>query len=157
VLSLSTLLLACAPDVDVLPTAELVCEHAIETVDAVPDGFAVVLDAVALDGTEGALATADSGEGDPASARFAKTGLLVAAGVASSIEVPADQRDAHSIGWGNSGSRTWALTVPACEGDGPWLAFPGGHHVREPGCYTLVVRSLGARAEVPVGVGSACR
>jgi hypothetical protein len=146
------LLVACR-SVDPGP-ATLDCATAIDAIDELPADYAPVLDALALDTR--LLGVTDTGDRDPRAALHAKTGLVVRTGVASTIVVPADQRDGATIGWGNV-DRTWELSVPACDGDAAWQAFAGGVLVDRARCVPLEVAVGDERADVGIAVGADCR
>jgi hypothetical protein len=90
---------------------------------------------------------------------FAKTGLLVRAGVSSTIAVQTSPHRVVKIGWRN-GTITPArrVQVPACPPDGAsqWLAFPGGYWVDRPTCVRVTVRSGGRTDSARVAVGARC-
>lgn len=144
----------------VADTTTLTCANSIDG-DAAPGDYTVVLGAVALPASPGhpALQAAGSGESGPVPRLFAKTGLVVRAGVASEIDVP-DSVDPHvGIGWTNGPvppSRRFVVPVcPDARGTG-WLAYPGGYWVDTPLCLPLDVRVGDQVQRVEVGVGKAC-
>lgn len=126
-----------------------------------PAGMQVVLGAVALPASPGsrALQAAASGGGAGMPGLFAKTGLLVRAGVEAEISVDAPAGERAGIGWGGAPSRPGRrFVVPACpdaRGTG-WLAFAGGYWVDRPLCLPLVVRAGGREQRVLIGVGRPC-
>ena len=138
-----------------LDPVTLDCARSIDAVDEIPPDYVNMLDVAAIVGP-GTELQANDGAGDGPRARwFAKSGLLVAAGKASTIEVPPSMQQQLSIGWG--GDRTWSLSVPACSGEATWLAFAGGFYVDEPACVEVVVRTeADAEARSEVGVGASC-
>jgi hypothetical protein len=143
----------------VAATATLPCGDAIDG-SAPPDGFQVVLGAVALptSSTAPALQAADSGAPD-VPLLFAKTGLLVRAGVASELTVPDSPGTRIGIAWGNPGPEPSArFIVPPCADAyrSGWLVYPGGFWVDRPLCLPLTVHAGGREQEVRVGVGAAC-
>ena len=90
---------------------------------------------------------------------FAKTGLLVRAGVASTVTVQAPPHRVARIGWRNGSiTPTHRVEVPPCPQDGTskWLVFPGGYWVDRPTCVTLTVRARGRAESMRVGVGAPC-
>jgi hypothetical protein len=114
-------------------TIELDCQATIDLIDAPPDDYRTILDAVALPGPETlheiGFTDAESGLG------FAKVGLLVRAGTASEIAVTEFD---HRIGWGSTGIAQ-RLVVPTCVGAAEWLVYAGGFWVPEPACMTITV------------------
>lgn len=137
--------------------ATIICEHAIDGLPPTPD-VTVVLDAVALPASPGypALQAAGSG-GTPR--LFAKTGLLIRAGVPSRVEVPASVDPSVGIGWsGWPAEPGRAVVVPGCpdlRGTG-WLSFAGGYWADEPLCLPLDVRTGDRLQRVEIGIGTAC-
>lgn len=90
---------------------------------------------------------------------FAKTGLLVRAGVPSTITVQASPHRVARIGWRNGWvTPTRRVEVPPCPRDGKsrWLAFPGGYWVHRPTCVTVTVRAQGRAKTERVAVGAPC-
>jgi hypothetical protein len=142
---------------DPLEPVVLPCEQSIGNPTAPPDGFEVVLDAVALPtatAAESALQTSKSGEPDPGGRLFAKTGLVVRAGTSFEVVVPEDARPGLSIGWGSPAVRTIDLAGD-CPGDG-WLAYAGGYWVDSVGCRSVVVKAGGREQTVQIGIGAPC-
>jgi hypothetical protein len=131
-------------DQPVADTTSIICE--------------LVLDAVALPTRPGysALQGADSGS---TPRLFAKTGLLVRAGVESRVELPASVASNVGIGWSGwpaQPSRT--VVVPACpdlEGTG-WLTFAGGYWADQPLCLPVDVRAGDRQQRVEIGIGTPC-
>jgi hypothetical protein len=144
-------------DQPVADTTSIICEHAIDGFPPTPE-FTVVLDAVALPTSPGysALQGADSGS---TPRLFAKTGLLVRAGVESRVELPASVASNVGIGWSGwpaQPSRT--VVVPACpdlEGTG-WLTFAGGYWADQPLCLPVDVRAGDRQQRVEIGIGTPC-
>jgi hypothetical protein len=122
--------------------------------------YRVVLGAVALQvwPDTGVLQTSsDQTGGVPR--LFAKTGLLVRAGVSSTITVKAPSHRVARIGWRNGYiTPTRRLQIPACPADGTsrWLAFPGGYWVDRPTCVEVTVHARGDTQPEHVAVGSRC-
>jgi hypothetical protein len=121
----------------------------------------VVGDAIALvtsGSSETALQASSSGSADPATRLFAKTGLLVRAGVQSELVVPPAWRGRVSIAWGNTAlaEPTDRLVIGPCAGSATWLAYPGGYYLPEPACVELVVRTSAGGRTVQVGIGTPC-
>jgi hypothetical protein len=141
--------------------ASLTCQGAIIDGGPAPAGWQTVLGVVALPASpaSGALQASDSG--DPtAPALFAKTGLLVRAGHAFALEVPADRGNRVGIGWGNALAfrPSTRFAVPSCPdtfGTG-WLVYPGGYWADRPLCLPLTVRVAGRTQQVQIGIGTAC-
>jgi hypothetical protein len=137
--------------------ATIICEHAIDGLPPTPD-VTVVLDAVDLPASPAysPLQAADSG-GTPR--LFAKTGLLIRAGVPSRVEVPASGDPSVGIGWsGWPAEPGRAVVVPGCpdlRGTG-WLSFAGGYWADEPLCLPLDVRTGDRLQRVEIGIGTAC-
>jgi hypothetical protein len=124
-----------------------------------PDPYVPVLDAVALD-TTSTLQAADL-EGSGPHRLFAKTPLLVHAGHAATLTLPADWVRRASITWGNN-APTWVTgLVVACpalpSGQDLWHAFPGGFSVDHPACVPLEVRTGTRSTTIHVSVGRPCR
>ena len=151
---------AASPSSDVADSQTLTCGNSIDG-SAPPADLEVVLGAVALPTSPGsrALQAADIGGEAGVPALFAKTGIVVRAGVAAELEVDVPAGERAGIGWGGEPSHpSQRFAVPACpdaRGTG-WLAFPGGYWVDRPGCLPLVVRAGGQEQRVRVGVGRAC-
>ena len=133
------------------PPVTLACRDSIATPSQPDAGLTAVLGVVALPTTGTALQTAPSGE--PTGRLFAKAGLVVRAGSALDLVVPAGV--GLLIGWGNPAPRTSHLVVASCPGAG-WLAFAGGYWVDHPACASLLVRVGGHQQRVSIGVGAAC-
>ncbi len=137
-----------------------------ETIGAEPPGqeMSLVLGVVALPTSphlRRALQTALTGSRDAAGRLFAKSGLVVRAGVRFELIVPTRLRDQLSIGWGNAGEGHVGSTisVPGClSGHGEkWLDFAGGYWVHSTICAPLIVTARGLRRRVWIGIGKACR
>ena len=145
---------------DVPPSQTLRCDASIDGVPP-PADYQVVLGAVALPTSprHRALQAADSGGGSDVPALFAKTGLVIRAGVPAQLEVGAADGNRVGIGWGGGPSApTRRVDIAACpdaRGTG-WLAYPGGYWADRPLCLSLVVRSLGTEQQVRIGIGRAC-
>jgi hypothetical protein len=142
---LGTTTLACAASIDGSPP---------------PAGFEVVLGVVALPTSSAGRALQASDTGDASvPALFAKTGLLVRAGHAFDLAVPARPGNGLAIGWGNRAFRpSERFAVPECAdryGTG-WLAYPGGYWTDRPVCLPLTVRAGGREQVVDIGVGAPC-
>lgn len=90
---------------------------------------------------------------------FAKTGLLVRAGVPSTITVQASPHRVVQMGWRNgSVTPTRRVDVPPRPRDSKttWLAFPGGYWVDRPTCLTVTIRAQGRAESERVAVGTPC-
>jgi hypothetical protein len=141
----------------VAESTTLICANSIDG-SAPPDDYTVVHDAVALPGSPryAALQAAPT-QGLPE--LFAKTGLVVRAGVAAEIDVLDSMGPRVGIGWGNGPAvPSRHFVVPACpdlEGTG-WLAYPGGYWADAPLCLPLDVRVGDAVQRVEIGIGTAC-
>lgn len=136
------------------------CSAHIPANGPVPASYRVVLGAVALQvwPAAGVLqASADHTVGAPRF--FAKTGLLVRAGVSSTITVQGKPHRVARIGWRNASvTPARRVEVPPCPPDGSsgWLAFPGGYWVDRPTCVTVTIRAQGGVRTERVAVGSPC-
>jgi len=136
------------------------CDASIDGVPP-PADYQVVLGAVALPSSprSRALQAAASGGGSDVPALFAKTGLVIRAGVPAELEVGGTEGNRVGIGWGGGPSwPTRRVEIPACpdtRGTG-WLAYPGGYWADRPFCLSLAVRSLGKEQQVRIGIGRAC-
>lgn len=144
---------------DVLEGQTLRCAGAIDG-HPPPADFEVVLGAVALPASprSRALQVAESGGGFNVPALFAKTGLVIRAGVPLQLQVTGPAGDRVGIGWGSPAGPTRRVEVAACpdaRGSG-WLAYPGGYWADRPLCLALVVRSAGREQRVHIGIGQAC-
>ncbi len=133
------------------------CANPIAEDAALPETYEVIGEAVALPtstSSPAALQTAPSG----AELRlFAKTRLLLTAGMQFNLTARGDWKDRAAGWWGNTSRRELATTFSGgpCDGSG-WLAYPGGFFVAEPGCVPFDVLVGGAAHEVQIGVGSPC-
>jgi hypothetical protein len=143
----------------VLAAQALTCRNAIDGLAPASD-WTVVLDVVALPASPKTPALGTDG-GDPSAspAMFAKTGLLIRAGRAFELSVPAVPGNAIGIGWGGSpSSPSRRFVVPPCTdryGTG-WLSYPGGYWADRPLCLPLTVRAGGREQQVPIGIGTPC-
>lgn len=126
------------------------CGTKIDLLDSSPDWYRSVLDAVALPGPEtphkiGRIDT-ESGLG------FAKTGLAVRAGIASTITVTDTD---HRIGWGST-DIAQRIEIPACIGTAEWFIYAGGFYVPEPACMTLTVETEDGTDEISFPIDTPC-
>jgi hypothetical protein len=131
-------------------TMELDCQATIDLIDKPPDTYQPVLDAVALPGpgTFHQIGRTDEDTG----LGFAKTGLLVRAGTASTITVAdSDQR----IGWGTT-ETAQRIVIPPCAGAAEWLVYAGGFYVPEPACMTLNVETEDGSDEMLFPIDAPC-
>lgn len=129
---------------------EFPCGPADHDVD-VPESYATIADAVALptaDSADRALQTSHRAD-EPSPNYFGKTGLLVQAGVAFTIEV-AEPPETARIGWGSPAEFGSKIRADGCPGEG-WMAFAGGFLVNEPHCVEVVVTARGEQERVQVG------
>jgi hypothetical protein len=138
--------------------ARLSCSDPIAAMPAPTSPHSPILDVVALDTTSTLQVNAGS---DEPHRLFAKTGLLVHVGRASTLTLPADWEGRASIAWGNHESEwTASLQIPACRpstsADDQWLAFPGGFSVDVPSCVPLEVRAGNDLDTVNISVGARC-
>lgn len=134
----------------------LACGAAVAHDVDVPTDYETLLDVVALPTDKSApnALQANHFENDPPPNYFAKTGLVVRAGMAFSLAV--DQPEGRAvIGWGSPPAFKPVISTEGCDGDG-WMAFAGGFRVDEPGCVQLTVRADGNQQSVRVGVGAPC-
>ncbi len=121
----------------------------------------VVLGVVALPTRSVGPALGTSATGDSSLPRlFAKTGLLVKAGVDVQISVSTHRAgDRLGIGWGSGATPSQVVAIHHCVdvGHSGWLAFAGGYWLDHPACVTLRVRSAGQDQYVDIGLGAPCR
>lgn len=102
-----------------------------------------------------ALQTSISGSAAPSQRLFAKAGLLVKSGAVAEIIVPPNWLGRLFVQW--SSARTEHLAIGPCgNGNGTWLAFPGGYYVPRPECVDLIVRVAGIDHHLSVGIGRPC-
>jgi hypothetical protein len=139
-------------------TATLSCSDPIGTLPSPTSPQQGILDVVALQ-TTSTLQVSDSS--DDAYRLFAKTGLMIHTGRASTLTLPVDRAGRAAIAWGNPASE-WAtsLEIPACpsptSGQDVWLVFPGGFSLDVPACVPLQVRAGSEVSTVRVAVGAPC-
>lgn len=92
--------------------------------------------------------------------QFAKVGLVLKAGTAFTLSVPAEMHGTMLIGWSNSGyTLAHSLTIPGCtssQPDADWLAYPGGFWLKAPGCVPLTVTQERSSRTIHVPVGMPC-
>jgi hypothetical protein len=135
---------------------ELPCAETIDANAEVPNGYETILDSVGLPTAK----TADTAlqtskvESDPPPSYWAKSGLVMRASVATTIEVNGPP-DVAQIGWGSPADFGSTVTTEGCPGDG-WMAFAGGFLVVEPRCIELSVTAAGEQETVAIGVGAPC-
>ncbi|MEO3924627.1 hypothetical protein ABGB07_12315 [Micromonosporaceae bacterium B7E4] len=133
--------------------AALSCAHVIDRIDAPPDGWTTLADAVAM--TPVRLEPSPTGGTGPARL-FAKTGLVVRADSRVDLTVPADSAGRPWIGWGSPARPARALHFPGCPGESGWLAFAGGLWLDVPACVPVTVRSGGREERVRMRAGVDC-
>lgn len=121
-----------------------------------PDDGILVLDGVALESGR-VLQVSKSGEKLPAAALFAKTGLVVRAGVRVDLTI-AGKPGGATMGWRRPGGRSTRVSVPTCPalGGAEWLAWPGGFWLDRPRCVHVAVAIGTRRADVTMSVGREC-
>ncbi|MEN8235484.1 MAG: hypothetical protein ABFR89_11270 [Actinomycetota bacterium] len=129
-------------------TAEMACGSTIGVLESArtDEGYQWILDAIAL--PEPGIQH-ETGRTDPETGlRFAKMGLLVKPGHASTITVDPDQQAEIRLGWGNIGDAVGhpdrpveRLVIPACGGDEDFLIYGGGVWISEPACVALTVET----------------
>jgi hypothetical protein len=122
---------------------------------ASPGGGVIVLDGVELESGRD-VQVSKSGEKVPAASLFAKTGLVVRAGVAVDLTIVG--KAGTTMGWGSPAGRSTRVQVPACPalGTTDWLAWPGGLWLATPRCVHVAVAIGTRRADVRMSVGRAC-
>ncbi|WP_433306425.1 hypothetical protein ACQP2F_20760 [Actinoplanes sp. CA-030573] len=139
-------------------TASLDCDSPIGVEPSVAAPYGGSLDAVALDTS---VVQAGDAAGTAPHRLFAKTGLLVHSGRASTLTVPASWASRVAIAWGNHAAEwTGVLHIPACPAPashpGAWLAFPGGLSLDRAACVPLEVSADGRTTTVSLSVGARC-
>jgi hypothetical protein len=137
------------------------CRDPIANLAAPKHEYQVIGNAVALvtsRTSNTALQTSATGDANPAHRLYAKNGLLVRTNTRSELIVPPQWRNRLSFRWGNAGAQnaTEELVVGPCDGDAPWIAFPGGYVVADPACVDFIVRAPDGDHRVSVGVGAPC-
>jgi hypothetical protein len=136
-----------------LEPGALECASIIDSLDEPPSDYTAVLGAVAIGGSDSSPTALQV---HPKSGLwFAKSGLLVRAGSASTLTIPHKWRDDFAISWGNA-ERSWELEIPDCASDAVWHVYAGGYWVREPACVPLTVMHDGQERTVMLGVGLPC-
>jgi len=141
--------------------ATLDCASAIDVVQVVPDGFAVV-DVVAALPVSAIHRLGRSGpdEGGLGEMRFAKMALLVAPNTQFSIDVSDESSTNALIAWSSATSTlpVDSLTAEPCldRGTEDWLVFAGGVWVLEPACVSLQFTTSQGTTEVRLQVGVEC-
>lgn len=120
-----------------------------------PGGGVIALDGVELESGR-VLQVSKSGEKVPAAALFAKTGLVVRAGVAVDLTIVGNA--GTTMGWGSPAGRSTRVQVPACPalGTTDWLAWPGGFWLATPRCVHVAVAIGSRRADARMSVGREC-
>jgi hypothetical protein len=139
----------------------LACRQYIDTRRPTPD-YTVVLGVVALPiaPRSAALQTWPSGESDPSTRLFAKTGLLIKTGTKFDLAIPPAWAGRLRIGWANGPARPGPGLLVNCHpsaGDrSGWLAYPGGFWLRHPACVPLLIETAGRSQRVQIGLGTPC-
>lgn len=154
------MLSACTQSGTTSPVAKLPCGDYIGT-QPPSDRYEIVLGVVALTTSRAGPALQTSETGNPGVERlFAKSGLLIRAGVTVELEAPPELRGRLAIGWGSPGEVSHRVVVANCQpraGDSAqWLAYAGGYHVDEAMCAALTVRADGREQQVRLGIGTPC-
>ncbi|MCF2529757.1 hypothetical protein [Yinghuangia soli] len=132
------------------------CTAAIETITALPDNYANLLDVVGVIAPDTPLTLSPEAARDQGRT-FVKTGLVVRAGRAFELGVPSDAAERPAIQWGSRREAASVVTVPACparEDAGTWMAFVGGFYVEHPMCVPLTVRTPDGKQQthhIPIG------
>lgn len=92
--------------------------------------------------------------------QFQKMGLVMKAGTAFTLSVPAEMRDSMKIGWSNSGyTLADELVIPGCssaQANANWLVYPGGFWLKEPGCVPLEVTTDQTTQTTYIPIGKTC-
>lgn len=142
--------------------ATLDCASAIDVVQVVPDGFAVIDEVAALPiGAIHGLGRSGPDEGGLGEMRFAKMALLVGSNTEFSIEVSDESSTNALIAWSSATSTlpVSSLAAGPCldRGTDDWLVFAGGVWVLEPACVSLQFATSQGTTEVRLQVGAECR
>ncbi len=91
---------------------------------------------------------------------FSKVGLVLKAGKAFTLEVPAELRGHMKIGWSNSGyTLADSLDSPGCTGttdNAVWLVYPGGIWLDAPACVPLTVKHGESVETLHLPIGRPC-
>ncbi len=137
----------------------LPCGNAIDN-QPPPRDWQVVRGVVALPTSPRAeaLQTGLTGEPFPALRLFAKTGLVIKAGMEFELVAPSLTGNRVGIGWGggpSTPSRRVVVNCPDTRGTG-WLAYPGGYWLDHPACIALTIRTGTREQSVAVGLGTPC-
>jgi len=139
-------------------TDQLICEATIGVPhDARNDeGYRWIHDAVALPAEDIRHETGRTDENT--GLRFAKMGLLVRPGKASTITVDPDQDAEIRLLWGY-GDRlapVHRFVIPTCEGNEDFLIYSGGLWISEPACVALTVSSGDQAVELRIPIDTDC-
>lgn len=126
-----------------------------------PRDWQVVLGVVALPASPAAAAlqTGLTGEAVPALRLFAKSGLVIKAGVTFALIAPSLNDNRVAIGWaGNPSTPSRRVLVASCADAGGtgWLAYPGGYWLDHPACIRMTIRSGTGKQQVAIGLGTPC-
>ncbi|GAA5229992.1 hypothetical protein [Arthrobacter cryoconiti] len=92
--------------------------------------------------------------------QFQKMGLVMKAGTAFMLSVPAEMRGRMKIGWSNSGyTLADELVIAGCtsaQANANWLVYPGGFWLKEPGCVPLEVTTDQTNQTINIPIGKTC-
>ena len=125
----------------------------------VPEDYEQLAGDVALPTSTSSRYALQTASGQGSLRLFAKTGLLIRAGVKFTIMPAAGWRHRAAAWWGNNVGGETIAPLPfrggPCGGSG-WLAFPGGFFVTRVGCVPFEVDVAGRTFRVAVGIGSPC-
>jgi hypothetical protein len=150
-LALTLLAAGCSADDDT-STTSTTRAPATTTTTTVP---AVVLDTL-RDAAAFPTGRVLQAEPDDRGGLFAKTGLVVRAGVVVDVTVVDETAGRAEVGWGSPAVPSRHGRVPACPATEPWIAFAGGYFVTTPACVTVGVDANGGHDEARVAVGTRC-
>lgn len=89
-----------------------------------------------------------------------KMGLVMKAGTAFTLSVPAEMSGRMKIGWSDSGyTLADELVIPGCtsaHANANWLVYPGGFWLKEPGCIPLEVTTDQTTQTIYIPIGKPC-
>ena len=134
------------------------CAEPIDQLSEPPDGYAEVLDVVALPVLELHQQGQPQEDEVGVTRRFSKMGLVIRRDTPFTIRVTEDSRPNALISWSNTGQPgpVEGLAVPGCAGPVQWLVYPGGVWVVDPACVTLEVEVDGQVESVQLPIGERC-
>jgi hypothetical protein len=140
-----------------IAAAALDCRNPIATDTAVPETYEQLAGVTALPTSTSSPVALQTSPSSESLRLFAKTGLLIRAGVEFTIAPSAEWSGRAAAWWGNSGGVRIAPSSQGgpCGGTG-WLAFPGGFFVAEPGCVPFEIQAANTRLRVEIGMGAPC-